>query len=146
MPDDTTTPSYIDLASQGYGLFVDAYASANQSALSYAKSLYDIVSKPYTSTAIETTMRENFDRADQLVSLTVTQLKTSGQKQTEFAEKVASYAAKVQESSLTAVKGVVKTGVSNLYYVKETTDASLDGLAKRVDELHTRVATAVSKN
>jgi hypothetical protein len=145
MPNDTTT-SYIDLASQGYGLFVDAFATANQSAMTFTKSLYDIVSKPYTSTAIETTMRENFDRADQLVSLTVSQLKTTGQTQADFAEKLTSYSAKVQESSLTALKGVVKTGVSNLHYVKETTGASFDGLAKRVDELHMRVASAVSKN
>jgi hypothetical protein len=145
MPDDTTT-SYLDLASQGYGLFVDAFATANQSALGYAKSFYDIVSKPYASTAVETTVRENFDRAGQVVSLTVSQLQSSGQKQTEYAEKAASYAAKVQESSLQALRGLWKTGVSNLHYVKETTDAQLDGLAKRVDDLHSRVVTAVSSN
>jgi hypothetical protein len=147
MPDDTTsTPSYLDLASQGYGLVVDAYATLSQSALGYTKSLYDIVSKPYTSTAVETTMRENFDRAGQLVSLTVSQLQSNGQKQTELAEKTAAYATKVQESSFGAVKGLVKTGVSNLHYVKDTADAQFDGLVKRVDDLHTRVATAASKN
>ena len=64
--DTETTQSYVELASQGYLLFVDAAASASQRTLGYWKSLYEIASKPQTSTAVETVVRENFDRANQI--------------------------------------------------------------------------------
>jgi len=69
-----TTAGYVDLSNKTYALFVEAYASANRRALEYAKSAWDILARPYNSTAVETTVRENFDRANQLVTLTVTEL------------------------------------------------------------------------
>ena len=85
-----TTSSYVALASQTYGLFVDAAASANQRALGYWKSLYEIASRPYASTAVENAVRENFDRANQVVSLTINELQANGAKSAEFTEKLAS--------------------------------------------------------
>ena len=145
MADETTT-GYIDLATQGYGLFVDALSAVNQSALGYTKSLYDIVSKPYTSTAVETTVRENFDRAEQLVSLTVGKLQNDGKLRADFAEKTATYLSKVQESSLVGLRGLWKTGVSNITYARETADQQFEGITKRVDELQSRVVAGMGRN
>src|SRR5580700_9695390 len=65
------TPSYVELSSQAYGMFVEAYAAANQRALAYMKSLYEIASKPYPTTGPEAFVSERFDRAHQIVDLTV---------------------------------------------------------------------------
>ena len=69
-----TTNSYVELANQAYSLFVDAVASSNQRALEYGKSVFEITSRPYASSAIDSTVRENFDRANEIVSLSVTEL------------------------------------------------------------------------
>jgi hypothetical protein len=141
---DNATPSYVELSGQTYTLFVDAIASANHRALGYAKSLYEIVSRPYASSAVETNVRENFERAHQIVELTVNELQASGQKNAEFAEKVASHGAKLQDSWTHSMRGVLKTGLSNITYVKDAAETSFDGFAKRVEEMQSR--TTVSAN
>ena len=146
MAQDDPTPSYVDLSTQAYTLFVDAFASANKRALDYAKSLYEIASRPYASTAIETAARENFDRSNQIIALTVDHMQTSGQKSSEFAQKLLAQGAKVQDSYVAAMRGIVNTGVSNLNFVKETADQQVDAMVKRVDDMQNRAAAAVSKN
>jgi hypothetical protein len=141
----TNTPSYVELSSQTYGLFVDAVASANHRYLGYMKSLYEIASRPYASSAVETNVRENFERAHQVVELTVNELQTSGQKGAEFAEKLVSHAAKVQDSWVQGFRGALKTGISNMSYVKDAAETSFDGFAKRVEEMQSH-ATSVSSN
>ena len=141
----TSTPSYVELSSQTYGLLVDAAAAANHRYLGYVKSLYEIVSRPYASSAVETNVRENFDRAHQVVELTVNELQTSGQKTAEFAEKFVAHGAKLQDSWVQGFRGLLKTGISNMTYVKDATETSFDGFAKRVEELQSR-ATAPSAN
>ncbi|GAC1430452.1 MAG: hypothetical protein NVS3B16_09550 [Vulcanimicrobiaceae bacterium] len=143
---DRAATSYVELSSQTYSLFVDAFASANKRALDYAKSVFEITSRPYASTAIETTVRENFDRANQVVSLTINELQTNGQKSAEFGEKLVSHGAKVQESLVSSVKGLVDTGISNINYAKETASQSLDEMTKRVEDAQARTAAAVSPN
>ena len=140
----TRTPSYVELSGQAYGLLVDYYAAANQRALDYAKSLYEIVSRPYASSAVETTVREGFDRANQVVTLTVNELQTRGQKQAELTEKLVAHAAKWQDSWTHAVRGLLKTGIANMSYVKDAAETSFDGFAKRVEELQSR--STVSAN
>jgi len=144
--DNETTPSYVELNSQVYNLFVDAYASANQRTLGYLKSVWEISSRPYASTALETTVRENFDRANQVVSLTIAELQTNGAKGAEFVEKFAAHNAKVQDSIATAFKGLVTTGISNVNYVKETTAQQFEDLTKRLDEIQSRASATVSAN
>lgn len=141
-----STSSYVELASQAYGLFVDAAASANQRALGYWKSLYEITSRPYASTAVENAVRENFDRANQVVSLTINELQANGAKSAELAEKLSAHAAKVQDSASTALRGVVSTGISNMNFVKDSTAQQFEDLTKRMDEMQTRTAAAVSNN
>lgn len=141
-----TTPSYVDLSTQAYALFVDAFASASGRALDYSKSLYEIASRPYASTAVETAARENIDRANQMVSLTVDQLQTSGQQSAEFAQQLVAHGAKLQESYVATMRGLVNTGISNMNFMKETAERQAQDLARRVDETQNRAAAAVSSN
>jgi hypothetical protein len=145
---DTTeaTSSYVELSSQAYSLFVDAYASANQRALGYWKSLWEIASRPYASTAVETTVRENFDRANQIVGLTISELQAGGSKAAELTEKFAAHNAKIQDSASHAFRGAVNTGISNMNFVKDTTQQQFEDMSKRLDEIQTRAAASVSQN
>lgn len=146
MNDKETTASYVELSSQAYALFVDAFASANQRALDYTKSVWEIASRPYASTALETTVRENFDRTNQIVALTISELQTSGQKAAELAEKSFSHGAKLQETFVTATRGLVNTGISNMNYAKDTATKSFDDMTKRMDDMQARTASQVSSN
>jgi hypothetical protein len=145
MADNDTTSSYVELTSQYYNLCVGAYAEANQRALTYLREVWDVASRPYGSTAIETTVRENFDRANQIVALTVNQLQANGAKGAEFAEQSVAHRAKGQDSVATALRGVVNTGVANLNYVKDAATRQFDEFSKRVDDAQARV-TAPSHN
>lgn len=140
------TASYVELSSQTYTLFVDAFAAANKRALDFTKSVWEISSRPYASTAIETAVRENFDRANQLVSLTINELQTNGQKSAEFGEKLVSHGAKVQESLVSTMKRLVDTSISNINFAKESATQSIDDMTKRVEDAQARTAATVSQN
>jgi len=117
--DTESTPSYVELNSQAYSLFVDAYATYNQRALGYLKSVWEIASRPYASTALETTVKENFDRANQIVNLSISELQAKGAQGAEFVEKLSAHNAKVQDTLATAFRGLVTTGISNVNFFKE---------------------------
>jgi hypothetical protein len=140
------TAGYVELSSQTYNLFVDAFATANKRALEYTKSVWEIVSRPYASTAVETAVRENFDRANQIVSLTIAEMQTNGQQAAEFNEKLVAHGAKVQESLVHAMKGVAETSISNMNYMKESATQQFDDMTKRFEEAQNRTAAAVSQN
>jgi hypothetical protein len=145
------TPSYIDLSSQAYKLLLETAAASQKRALDYAKSLYEIAARPNPAGGPEAGIREGFERANQIVALTVNELQVAGQRNAEFAEKIIAHAAKAQDSSITSARGVWNTGLSNLNYVKETTNAQIDTFAKRVDEIqkhtaNTAAAATSSKN
>jgi len=146
MGNKETTASYVELSSQGYSLCVDAFSDLNQRTLAYYRSLWDIISRPYASTAVETGARENFDRANQIVALTVNELSNAGAKNAEFGQKLAQHTAKVQDTWMNAFRGVVSTGISNMNYVKETATAQFDDIAKRLDEVQARATATVSQN
>jgi hypothetical protein len=143
--EDNRTPSYVELSSQAYALFVEALASANHRALGYAKSLYEVASHPYAAATLESGLRESFERAHQIVELTVDELQASGLKNAEFAEKLAAQGAKLQDTWTHAMRGLLKTGLSNLTYVKESAETSFDGFTRRFEELQLR-GTRVSPN
>jgi hypothetical protein len=145
MSDQQATTSYVELASQTYSMYLDAIASANQRLLDYYKSVWEISARPYASTAIEATVRENFDRANEIVSLTVTELQTEGQKSSEFAQKLFTQNAKLQDSAVAAIKGLVNTSVSNVTFVKDTVTQQFNDLTKRLEDVQT-VVTSPSKN
>jgi hypothetical protein len=139
-----TTQSYTELSTESYAIFVDAFATANRRGLDYFKSLYEIASRPYASSAVEQTVRENFDRLNQVISLTIAELQNNGQKAAELNEKVAKHNAKLQESALEALRGLTKTGLSNLEYAKDTAGAQLETFAKGVSDVQERVASSVT--
>ena len=134
------TASYVELSSQTFSLFTDAMSASNKRALDYSKSLWEIASRPYSSTAIETTVRENLDRTNQIVSLTIHELQTNGQKSTELAEKLVAHGTKVQATMLNSMKGLVETSISNMNFAKDSATQQFDNVTKRIE------ATTVSAN
>jgi hypothetical protein len=146
MQDQEMTSSYVELSTKAYGLFVDAFAAANQRGLDLAKSLYEVAARPYASLTPQAIVRENFERGNQMVSLTVDHMQAGGQKWAEFAEKAVTHGAQMQETFVAAMRGLVNTGISNMNFVKETTDRQMDDFSKRFDELQNRAAANVSSN
>lgn len=134
------TASYVELSRQTFSLFTDAMSASNKRALDYSKSLWEIASRPYASTAIETTVRENLDRTNQIVSLTIHELQTNGQKSAELAEKLVAHGTKAQEAMMNSMKGLVETSISNMNFAKESATQQFDNVAKRLE------ATTVSAN
>lgn len=132
--------SYLNLGSQMYTTFVDAYAASNQRMLGFAKSYFEIVTRPYTSTAIETAMRENLDRVNQIVELTVGELQHTGTHASQVAQSLVAHSTTLGEQAMETTQGLVKTGVSNMTYIKETTDKTLETFASRVQEMQQRAS------
>lgn len=140
------TTGYAELTTEAYTMFVDAFASANQRALDYSKSLWQILSRPYTATAIEAALRENVDRSNQIFSLTIDELQANGQKTAEFAEKLVAHSAKLQDTYVQSLRGAIDTGVSNLKYMKDVAEKQIDDAAKRIEDLQPHEAAPVSNN
>ena len=146
MSDTDQTKSYLDLASQTYGVLVEATSKANHRLLEHMKSAYEIISRPYTSTALEATYRENLDRAAQLVELNVATVQKTGAEAAGLDDVLAKQTAIVQESYVESLRGLFRTGLSNLAYVKDTADRTYEGFAKRVEEIQTHATSGVSQN
>jgi hypothetical protein len=138
------TKSYLDLASQTYGVLTEAAAKANHRYLDTLKSAYEILSRPYTSTAFEATYRENLDRAGQLVELSIASAQKSGTEGAEIAETLAKHASQWQETFVETTRGLIHASLSNLAYVKDSADQTFAGFAKRVEELQKKPATVSS--
>ncbi len=133
------TQSYVGLANRTYGLFVETFANANHRMLDFAKSVYDIASRPYTSSALEHTVRENVDRAGQIVELSVEALQQNGAEGAKFAKAAAEQAGAWQEQSMETARGMMRTGVSNMTFVKDATDQQLARAAARFEEMRAQV-------
>jgi hypothetical protein len=146
MTNNDQSKSYLELASQTYGVVVEAAANSNHRLLEHLKSTYEIVSRPYTSTAFEATYRENLDRAGQLVELNVAAAQKTGAEAAALAEKLAKNTALWQETAVETLRGLFRTGLSNLAYVKDAADQTYEGFAKRVEEIQTRSTAGVSSN
>jgi hypothetical protein len=141
-----TTADYVELTNEVYALLVDAFGSADTRVLNYWKSVWDITSRPYSPATIDSIVRTNLERANQLTNLTVDELRSAGSESAEFAEKLLAKGAKVQDTVLGRFRGMIDTYASNLNYVKETTTAQLDGLSRRVEDLDKRTASVGSSN
>ena len=141
-----TTPSYLELSSQTYGTLVDAFASANQRTLEYAKSFWEIASRPYASLSPENVVRDNFERSNHLVALTVEELQSRGRASADLATKMGAHYAKLQDSYVASLRGLMNTGISNANFVKETATQQFDEMGKRLEELQQRAAAQVSQN
>jgi hypothetical protein len=133
MSNNDQTASYLDLASSTYGLLVETAANANHRLLEHLKSTYEIVSRPYTSTALEATYRENLDRAGQLVELSVAAAQKTGSELAALADKLAKNGGQWQETYVETMRGLFRTGLSNLAFVKDAADQTYEGFAKRIE-------------
>lgn len=136
-----STANYVELTGQAYGLIVDAFASVSRSRLDYWKSVWEIASRPYTSTAIDATVRENFDRAQQLADLTVGEFRSRGQASTEFSEKFLAQIGKLQDAGVEVFRDSLKAYVSSLNQVQEATTTALAVNGNASKELVSKLAT-----
>ncbi len=140
------TKSYIELTTAAYQTFVEAVSSANERALGFTKSLFEITTRPYASTEMATLARENFDRLNQIVSLSISELQTNGSKAAELNTKVMEHGSKLQEAYVSSLRGAVDTGISNMQFVKDTTAQQMDEIAKRMDDVRTHATAQSSSN
>ena len=143
MSNDQTT-SYLELASSTYGLLVEAASKANHRFLEHLKSTYEIVSRPYTSTAVEATYRENLDRAGQLVELNVAAAQKNAAEAAALAEKLAKAGSEWQETYVETMRGLFRTGLNNIAFVKDAADQTYEGFAKRVEEIQSRAGVSAN--
>ena len=119
------TKTYGAIGSQMYTTFVDAFAASNQRMLGFAKSYFEIVTRPYTSTAIESAMRENFDRANQLVDLTVVELQHTGTHASKVAESIAAHSSTFGDQAMETARGH-ETFASRVQEMQQRTSPSHD--------------------
>ena len=91
-------------------------------------------------TAIETNVRDNFDRSNQIVSLTVSELQATAQHNSELLEKTASFVSKWQETALAANRAPQDRRLEHQLRQRDT-EAQVDEFTKRRSELQ-----PISKN
>jgi hypothetical protein len=135
-----TAADYVELIHEVYALLVGAFGSAGTRAVNYWKSVWDITSQPYSPVTIDSVVRTNLERANQLTTLTIDELRSAGRESAEFAEKLFAEGTKVQDTALGSFRGLLDAYASNVNYVKETTTAQLNGLSRRVEGLDKRTA------
>ena len=121
--------NYVELASQTTSLITDAYAAATEHAFGFVKSIFEITTRPYAATTVETATRENTDRFSQIANLSLVEQNS-----------------KLQETYVKTLRGAIETGVSNLNFVKETAAKQVDGMSTRIVEMQNRATSAVSAN
>ena len=146
MNTQNTTADYVTLTNEVYALLVEAFGSADTRALNYWKSVWDITARPYSPVTIDSVVRTNLERANQLTTLTVDELRSAGRESAEFAEKLLAKGTKVQDTALGSFRGMIDTYAANLNYVKEATGAQLDGLSRGVEDLDKRTAPVGGNN
>jgi hypothetical protein len=109
-----TTAKYIELSNEAYGLVVDIVASATLRRLDYWKSIWEIASRPYASTAIWSALQENFDRASDLANLTVGEFRSRVHTTADFSEKLLVQVGKLQDTALETYRDSLKSYVSTV--------------------------------
>lgn len=137
---------YLELSSEAYHLFAENLVATNTRTLEYWKSVWQIASRPFASTNVETGIRENFDRTNQIVGLTVSELSDSGRQSADFVEKLAAHSAKVQDLYVNATRGLIDTGISNLAFVKDTAERQTDDMTKRFEDAQSATSSVASSN
>ena len=126
--------NYAELATEATNMVVEAISSANERTLNYAKSIWEIVSRPIPAGQQQQNVRDGFERADQIVSLTVKELEHSLRKSTEFAEKMLAQNAKLQRQSIESLHNFACSTLTNVKQVVETAGERIDEFAKNVEK------------
>jgi hypothetical protein len=127
-----STAKCIELSSRTYGLIVNTFASATQSRLDYWKSVWEIASRPYASTAIGSALRENFDRVTSLTNLTISELHSRGQRTVDFSERLFAEIGELQDSARETYRDSLKSNGSTVGQPKDAaTELSANGFTHR---------------
>jgi hypothetical protein len=116
-----TTADYDELTNDVYALLVKAFASTDKRALNYWKSVWDITSRPDAPVTIDSVIRRNLERANQLTNLTIGEMRSAGRESTAFAKKLLAEGTKVQDTALGSFRRLLDKYAANVNYVKETT-------------------------
>lgn len=104
---DTVSKNYLELSNQAYNVLVDAFSTKSTRTLDNAKLVYEILARPFPQPfTVDGAVRENVDRAQQIVSLTVKELLTTGRRATEVTGSLVEIGAKFQEAWLNYVRGL----------------------------------------
>jgi hypothetical protein len=140
------TSEYAELSSQAYHLVADQISSTNGRTLEYWKSVWQIASAPYASSATEAAYRENFDRMNQIVGMTVNESSASSRGAVDFTEKIVALSSKFADLYVSAMRGVVNNGISNLTFVKDTAERQIGDMQKRLEEFQTTATSVASHN
>ena len=114
----TKTTAYIELTKDTYSLILDTLASATRSRVDYWKTAWDIVSRPYASTAFGPAAKENADRATELAGLTIEELRSRVERGANFSEKILAQAGKLQDAALETYREAVKSTSSAVEHIK----------------------------
>jgi sucrose-6-phosphate hydrolase SacC (GH32 family) len=133
-----TTADYGELTNDVYALLVDAFASTDKRALNYWKSVWDITSRPDTPVTIDSVIRRNLERANQLTNLTIGEMRSAGRESAAFTKKLLAEGTKVQDTALGSFRRLLEKYAANVNYVKETTSATLDDLSRHLEDLEKR--------
>lgn len=100
MADTETAATYIEFTNQAYALLLDAAATTHKRAIDHAKSHYEIAARPYTATTPDANIRDAFDRANQIATITATELQTTAQQNAALTENLLKRLTEVQTSLL----------------------------------------------
>jgi hypothetical protein len=101
-----STAKYVELSNQAYGVIVDTFASAMRSRLDFWKSVWQIATRPYASTAIASIVEENFDRARELTNLAGGELESRVQRTADFSQMFLAHVGKLQDAALETYRDV----------------------------------------
>ncbi len=135
MSETTPPPKVTELVGDAYTTTADAVAAANHRLLAYWKTLWDITTRPYASSGVDAAVRENFDRASEILTLTVDELKAQEKQLQDLTEKALSHGEKLQDATITAFRGVLDKSIANLKHVQESTSARVEELKKQINKV-----------
>jgi PAB1-binding protein PBP1 len=125
-----STTSYFELAQETATIIADELSAANQRALSYVKSLWEIAGRSNG----ESTLRSAFERAEAVVSLTEREIQKSLRSNLDVTEKLLAQSKKLQQQSYESAKEIAEKALSNAKQVVEAAGERIEGLTERIDE------------
>ena len=109
---NTAAKKCLEVWNQMCAVLVDALSSRATRTIDNAKSVYEIVTRPYARPwTIDGVATENFDRAQEIVSLTVTEMLTTSRRVTEVTESLLETSAVLQEAWLHYLSGMMAPGL-----------------------------------
>jgi hypothetical protein len=135
MPNPETAPNYIELTTQTYTLAYEHAAAAQKRGLNHAKSHFEILARPFTGSSPDANIREGFDRANQIATITAAELQATVEKNAELADAFLKHAANVQDAIVRSWHGLSNTGLSNLDLARQSANGQIDAFAKGIGEI-----------